>query len=39
MAEPLRDRLGTSRAHARRRAEELAGEVLLDPEVLCRYPH
>ena len=39
VAEPLRDRRGLSRAAARRRAEELAGEVLLDPALLDRYPH
>ncbi len=39
IAEPLRDRMGMSRDDARRRAEELAGEVLLDPATLDRYPH
>ncbi|MEO7556498.1 MAG: ABC transporter ATP-binding protein [Acidimicrobiales bacterium] len=39
VAEPLRDRLGTSRTDARRRAGELAVEVALDPALLDRYPH
>ncbi len=39
VAEPLRDRLGMGAAEARRRAVELAGEVLLDPALLDRYPH
>jgi peptide/nickel transport system ATP-binding protein len=39
VAEPMRDRLGTGAAEARRRAAELAEEVLLDPALLDRYPH
>jgi peptide/nickel transport system ATP-binding protein len=39
VAEPLRDRLGLAGGEARRRAGELAEEVLLDPAVLERYPH
>jgi len=39
VAEPLRDRLGMGAADAGRRAAELAGEVLLDPALLDRYPH
>ncbi len=39
VAEPLRDHLGTSGHEARRRADELAAEVLLDPALLDRYPH
>jgi len=39
VAEPLRERRGMSAREALRRAEELAGEVLLDPEVLGRHPH
>ena len=39
VAEPFRDRLGMSAREARRRAEALAGEVLLDPALLDRYPH
>ncbi len=39
VAEPLRDRLGLSHSEARRRSAELAGEVLLDPALLDRYPH
>ena len=39
VAEPLREHLGTSRADAQRRAEELAVEVLLDPSLLDRHPH
>ena len=39
VAEPLRERLGLGRGEARRRAAELAGEVLLDPALLDRYPH
>ncbi|MCA1691454.1 MAG: ATP-binding cassette domain-containing protein [Actinobacteria bacterium] len=35
VAEPLRDRLGMGAGEARRRAEELAGEVLLDPALLA----
>ena len=39
VAEPLRERLGLKAAEARRRAEEAAEEVLLDPALLDRYPH
>ena len=39
VTEPLRDRLGMSGRAARTRAEELAREVLLDPDLLDRYPH
>jgi peptide/nickel transport system ATP-binding protein len=39
VAEPLRDRLGMGRGEANKRAGELAQEVLLDPELLDRYPH
>jgi peptide/nickel transport system ATP-binding protein len=39
VAEPLRERLGMAAGAARSRAEELAGEVLLDPAVLDRFPH
>ena len=39
VAEPLRDRLGIRPGEAKRRAAELAGEVLLDPTLLDRYPH
>jgi len=39
VAEPLRERLGMRPAAAARRAAELASEVLLDPELLERYPH
>jgi peptide/nickel transport system ATP-binding protein len=39
VAEPLRDRLGMRGREARARAEELAREVLLEPELLDRYPH
>ncbi len=39
VAEPLRDRLGMSRREGRARAAELAGEVLLEPALLDRYPH
>ncbi|HWC11739.1 MAG TPA: ATP-binding cassette domain-containing protein, partial [Acidimicrobiales bacterium] len=39
VAEPLRDRLGRGAGEARRRAAELAGEVLLDPALLDRHPH
>ncbi|MCP9488409.1 MAG: ABC transporter ATP-binding protein [Solirubrobacteraceae bacterium MAG38_C4-C5] len=39
VAEPLRERRGTSSREARKRADELAGEVLLDPAVLERHPH
>jgi len=39
VAEPLREHLGMDAAQARRRAAALAGELLLDPAVLERYPH
>ena len=39
VAEPLRDRLGMNAADARRRCEELAGDVQLNPMLLDRYPH
>ncbi|HEX2041774.1 MAG TPA: ABC transporter ATP-binding protein [Acidimicrobiales bacterium] len=39
VAEPMRDRLGISAGEARRRSEELAREVLLDPALLDRYAH
>ncbi|MBW3547405.1 MAG: ABC transporter ATP-binding protein [Actinobacteria bacterium] len=39
VAEPLRERLGMRAGDARRRAEELAAEVHLDPALLDRYPH
>ncbi|HEX2192923.1 MAG TPA: oligopeptide/dipeptide ABC transporter ATP-binding protein, partial [Acidimicrobiales bacterium] len=39
VAEPLRDRLGMGAGEARRRAAELAEEVLLEPSLLDRYPH
>jgi len=39
VAEPLRDRLGMGGREARARAGELATEVLLDPDLLDRYPH
>ena len=39
VAEPLRERLGMRGGDARRRAEELAVEVHLDPALLDRYPH
>jgi peptide/nickel transport system ATP-binding protein len=39
VAEPLRDRLGMGAGDARRRADQLAEAVLLDPAVLDRYPH
>ncbi|MGH9125112.1 MAG: ABC transporter ATP-binding protein [Acidimicrobiales bacterium] len=39
VAEPLRDRRGLSSREARARSAELAGEVLLDPALLDRYPH
>ncbi|MDQ3973928.1 MAG: ATP-binding cassette domain-containing protein, partial [Actinomycetota bacterium] len=39
IAEPLRERRGLSARRSRRRAAELAGEVLLDPAALDRYPH
>ncbi|MDP9020834.1 MAG: ABC transporter ATP-binding protein, partial [Actinomycetota bacterium] len=39
VAEPLRERLGMRGEDARRRAEELAVEMHLDPALLDRYPH
>jgi len=39
VAEPLREHRGASRTAARRRVEELAAAVVLDPAVLDRYPH
>jgi len=39
VAEPLRQHRGLSRTEARRKAEECAAEVLLDPALLDRYPH
>jgi peptide/nickel transport system ATP-binding protein len=39
VAEPLRERRGMSARDARRRAGELASEVLLDEGVLERHPH
>ena len=39
VGEAMRDRLGMSAAEARRRSEELAREVLLEPALLDRYPH
>lgn len=39
VGEPLRERIGMSRADARRRVAELAEEVQLDPALLDRYPH
>ncbi|HEX2272692.1 MAG TPA: ABC transporter ATP-binding protein [Acidimicrobiales bacterium] len=39
VAEPMRERLGMTAAEARRRSEELAREVLLDPALLDRYAH
>jgi len=39
VGEPLRDRLGVGAGEARRRSDELAREVLLDPALLDRYPH
>jgi len=39
VAEPLRYHLGMARSDARKRAEELAGEVMLDPDLLDRFPH
>jgi peptide/nickel transport system ATP-binding protein len=39
VAEPLRERLGMGKAAAWARAEELAAEALLDPDLLQRYPH
>lgn len=39
MAEPLVEHRDLSRADARRRVDELAADVLLDPALLERYPH
>ena len=39
VAEPLRDRLGMNGKEAWSRAQALAREVLLDPDLLDRYPH
>jgi peptide/nickel transport system ATP-binding protein len=39
VAEPLLDRHRAGRSEARRKAAELAEEVLLDPALLDRYPH
>ncbi len=39
VAESLRDRLAMGARESRLRAEALAKEVLLDPELLDRYPH
>lgn len=39
VAEPLRDRLNLSGREAHARASALAREVLLDPDLLDRYPH
>jgi len=39
VAEPMREHLGMPAAAARRRAEELAADVLLDPALLDRYAH
>ena len=39
VAEPLRDRLGMDRREAHTRAQALAREVMLEPELLDRYPH
>ena len=39
VAEPLREHLGTSARKARERADELAAEVGLDPDLLERHPH
>ncbi len=39
VAEPLRDRLRMGAREAAARAAALAGEVLLDPALLDRYPH
>ncbi|MGI8535113.1 MAG: ABC transporter ATP-binding protein [Mycobacteriales bacterium] len=39
VTEPLRVRAGLGRREARRRAAELADDVLLDPALLDRYPH
>ena len=39
VAEPLRDRLRIGAGEARARSAELAREVLLDPDLLDRFPH
>lgn len=39
VAEPLRERRGMNARQARHRADELAREVMLDPDVLERHPH
>jgi peptide/nickel transport system ATP-binding protein len=39
VAEPMRDRLRMGAREARARAATLAGQVLLDPALLDRYPH
>lgn len=39
VAEPLREHRRVRAAEARRRADELAAEVLLDPALLERFPH
>ncbi len=39
VGEPLRDRHDLGAREARQRSVELAGEVLLDPALLDRYPH
>jgi len=39
IAEPLTEHAGMGRAAARRRAGELAEEVLVDPALVDRYPH
>ncbi|MDQ3146858.1 MAG: ABC transporter ATP-binding protein, partial [Actinomycetota bacterium] len=39
IAEPVRDRAASGRSESRRRVAALAGEVLLDPALLDRFPH
>lgn len=39
VTEPIRDRRQLGAAQARTRARELAAQVLLDPDLLERYPH
>ncbi len=39
IAEPLREHRGMTGSAARRRAAELAADVLLDPSLLDRFPH
>lgn len=39
IAEPLREHRGARASEARKRASELAIDVLLDPELLNRFPH